>query len=460
MLEKLQLNGNWEKGAGALLLDALRTGACRLLQEVPYFYRGIDDDGEEELEAVADMLEIRAQMGTCRGPINLDENWWSHGSIALQVRLLGLLLQFLVRLPYDVELTEEMANMIKMESAPSLKRFEIHRRDWRTAPLIEALPSMCSLLHLWLLWGAFDDAAANRFIDLLDEYHGKDQILLPNLEALVFSGDFGTPASERRILEAIERICAFKNVRQLKWHLANDYSGDVFDAFLSALHEGAFPFVEKFGAHAPQYRDGDFAGLLQALQVAPCGKTLKELMLVNSAFKGRELNELAVGISNGCFPSLEILYLSKLGLDETGNEAVVSLAAALVSRRHDLRELHLKNWGMNDAGLEALLGAAEAGRFAHIRRFDVSKNAITEAGILLLAQVVAAGHMPELEKLYVIGAGTTKRAAAALITAIVDQCPDFICLHLPVAIMEHPRNSMAAQFEHLTGKKIIVIANP
>jgi Ran GTPase-activating protein (RanGAP) involved in mRNA processing and transport len=164
-----------------------------------------------------------------------------------------------------------------------------------------------------------------------------------------------------------------------------------------------------------------------ALGGVSCAKRLTCLMFINCGLDAVGARVLAAVLSQGCFPALQKLFLSKNpNLTDVG---VVALAEALSKTTQTfLTNLNLSDVGMGDEGIGALASLISQGRMEQLEELSLSSNsAVTKQGIIALAKAVDARGLPKLRALNLDGLvretdDETVLGITTLVHAIAEGC--------------------------------------
>ena len=163
MLAEFKMLKSQKKGAVATIMRGFQAGGCPLLTtlQLPICFcrpaptlnahgmeaRVLDiDQTEQNMEALANALEVRAAAGTCQGLQKLYGDLLSFGRSELRTRLLWVLLPSIKVLPRFSPVGEYVDTMIVRDTgAPCLESLYLSQD---LSPLIEALGSMARLRTL------------------------------------------------------------------------------------------------------------------------------------------------------------------------------------------------------------------------------------------------------------------------------------------------------------------------
>jgi len=398
-LQNLQIGRRWERNGVQSLLHGFHDGASPNLHtlrvplrcpleskaaaENPYDdYDQEDDDDQEEneagteenLTALAGMLEARRRLGNCAGITSLPENWMIYGSVDGNMRVFR-------------------AMFVTLKSL-----------------VLEG----CTL----------DDQACEQLGGVIES----EQVLVPKMATLLFRNAFGGAGGGARIFHSIGNTTAFECVQDLNI-LEPALSTDAFRALGSTLGKNALRSLVDINIRAAHIGSDGMVALVRGLEDGACGQILQTLNLVNSGLCAEGVKALGLAIARDSLPSLRKLILSNN--DSIGSKGVTYLAHGLqASSRTKLLHLLLCKVGMEDEGLKALTEAVNSGVLVDLYIFGVAKNPALR-DFIPLANALKSGGLKNLARFLFAGTIIEPRAVAILAYAFTAHCPQFERLSLP-----------------------------
>jgi len=145
---------------------------------------------------------------------------------------------------------------------------------------------------------------------------------------------------------------------------------------------------------------------------------LTELHIFHTHVGDAGASALAAALGQGALPRLKRLHLENAAIGDTG---LLALAPAL-RRRPALESLGLERNPIGDEGLAALVappppaGAPPptTGGLVQLKKLDLSRTQITDAGCATLAAALDRGALPAFEYLFLHGIPASAAAKAAL----------------------------------------------
>lgn len=194
------------------------------------------------------------------------------------------------------------------------------------ADFVKALRSMDGLMELEFKENTIDAAAADAFIDMLQECQQEGGILLPDLHRLEFKEAFEQLPDMRRVFGALSPKIAFPSVTQLKFDLkVGDDALIVIQSLTSALAKGSFSRLEFLSFERSNLTVECMVALLEGLYAFECGTKgqdggggvgsacretrLSELSLRDCEMSAGGIKAIANVIEKGGLASLRVLDL-------------------------------------------------------------------------------------------------------------------------------------------------------
>jgi hypothetical protein len=294
---------------------------------------------ESGVDSIADMLEARAAMPSCKRFTCIEEmaTWFNCASLTTQIRLLRVL-----------------------------------------------LPSVTTLSQCW--WKqAFEPS-----------FRVTQALYLTDLEFWFDEGDETIfPWNVFEAVPALERL-RFEGLGQDVAHVA------ALQAISAALRHGVLQNLVEITLENCDLRNGAVRDFLGALEDSGCAKRLKGLRLECSKAEKEDMRALADFLCRDTLPALEELSLhGNPNITDVG--VVSLAEALLKATQTSLRVLTLSDVGMGDEGIAALSSLIYRGRMEQMRELRFSENGgITKEGIKALAQAIEAHMLPVLKDIYVM----------------------------------------------------------
>ncbi len=309
--------GAWQSGQISLLAGAMASGAAPLLRtlQVECVFGYFKD---EDVEALAAMLEARAQLSTCRG-------------------------------------LEQLHTFGVLDEARSLAM--------RCRLLRAFLPSATGLDRL-----EWDAAYEDCFVTVQ-----------PSRVTKMVEEETNTPISEVEVWEslpALEELTYEGACSILPAYPSN------LDSFLRALNRGvAFQRLQKLSLSDFDYDAVVWKRALQTLAGAACASQLTSLEFSNSYESPAFVAPVSQLLSQGAYPALNNLAIThSKGVGDTGVVALAQ--ALLDAPTIRLAELSLSNVEIGDEGMAALARVLEAGRFDRLETICLGdSDDVTDAGL-------------------------------------------------------------------------------
>ncbi len=364
----------WEKGMLPRLADALASEIAPLIWVLDFGPGGRVED--EDLEALAAMLETRAQLPACRGleQVQLFEDWMDNFdelfSDAARCRLMRAMLLTVTELDEFGWAPEYEACFVEAPP-PRLKTFQVSVGGDAT-PSVAVWEAMPEIVEVSV--SGMEEETDN----LPDEMAG--------LGPLVAALNGGVTLTELRSLEV-------------------DMS-----------------HLRDFGL------DFGLDPLLRALAGAPCASQLTTLEL-GFYWAPATMATFADFIGKDKFPMLD-----KLSLTESSNLCMNTLCKGLLAASHTpLTWLELTDVDMDDSGMAALASVVRGGGFPHLHTLDISHNEeVTDKGLSTLAQAVEETGERGLPTLYEMRAQHLQSVVhcgfRVLASALINHCPLLVSL--------------------------------
>ncbi len=369
-VEKLRLHPTtgWYAGMLPLLTRALASDAAPALRILDLKCAPSRD---EDLEALAAMLEARAQRPACRSLDMLAAEWLMalRRPEAFRCRLLRAQLQTVRKLE---QFTWDPAYDACFVAAqpPRLEELDIGLDDATPAPSLRMWESM------------------------------------PVLEALLIKAATGRLVQNGKIehlASALDRGTAFQQLKQLRWQ----------DLDLAV---------------------SEWSLLLGALAKAPCASQLTIIDFSRSNLRPESMATFSDLVAMDRFPMLEILNVSNnQGIGDDGVCALVE--ALLTAPHTRLMSLNARLLGMSDKGMAALARVVRAGRFERLEYISLGNNeAVTDRGVCEFARAVEAAGRHGLPLMTRFWASTLQHLTGfglgVLAHVLIKSCPRLAYLNL------------------------------
>lgn len=289
-------------GAIKLLAEALISGAAPSLRHL-----GLDfcDFEDEDVEALATMLEARAQNPDCRASEKVDRYVFIGGSDELSDRVMRALLPSLteLKLEYWNDTYDRNESRFTSVRPPQLKRLEIQFDDNQegriavppSVAMLESMPALDSLSY----WANLLNPTM--IVDF-------EPIILALNGGVAFRNLQASDAWDRMLFALAGAPCALQfttlELAYTSLSLAN------LSTLSTLLSENTFPMLQDLKLTSTPLGDRGVEILVQGLLTPACGTRLTKLNLSKFEFGDQGMAALARVIREGRFELLEDIDLS------------------------------------------------------------------------------------------------------------------------------------------------------